>query len=253
MTRVSPLLTSLKTLNITYQTPQETLLGTPETLPTSEPGTPQISYTVAEGDLPAFNMGVYSKKLIATIVGAGKFVTAGTVYFRMKKNGVSVTTSSSAVSANYYYTWNCNFYDVAVGDVLELALWSNQTDSNWDYKAYHTRVSRLILLNKLRLLMPCNFAALGTYPVLTLGNPWPSSSAAVLYPYNLDLVLPSISAAILYESLYPKNTYGLFRVNYGDYYYSNGSTSARTSPMYRPYYDCGKLPTQLIMRGVKID
>jgi hypothetical protein len=253
MTRITPLLTSLKTLNITYQTPQETLLGTPETLPTSEPGTPQISYTVAEGDLPSFSITPYQKKFIATIVGAGKVVTAATIYYRMKKNGVSVNTSSSSVSANNYYTWNCNFYDVAVGDVLELALWSNQTDSNWDYKALHTRVSRLILFNKPRLLLPCNFAALESRPVLTLGTAQPSSSPAVLYPYNLDLVLPSISAAFLYESLYPKNTYGLFRVNYGDYYYFNGSTSARTSPTYRPYYDRGYVPAQLIMRGLRID
>lgn len=245
---IAEMLTARKVLNITYRAAQETLLDTPETLPTTEPATPQISYTVAEADLPSFNPPTYQKKLIAIIIGAGKVVTAATIYYRMKKNGASVASASSSVSANYYYTRQCHFYDVKVGDVLELALWSNQTDSNWDYKAYQIQTSRLILLNKPRLLMPCNFAALGTHPVLTLGNPSYTSSA--LYPYHVDKVLPTISAATSYESLYPKDTYGVFRLSYGDYTSSNTSI-VRTSTTYRPYYYRNWVPTQIIMRGVK--
>jgi hypothetical protein len=250
MTRLNPIFTSLKTLNITYQTPQETLLGTPETLPTSEPATPQIGYTVAQSDLPTFNMSPYQKKWVAILIGAGKAVTAATIYYRQKKNGVSVNTGSSSVSANNYYTCQCFFYDVAVGDVLELALWSNQADSNWDYKAYQIQVSRLILLNKPRLLSPCKFAALTTHPALTLGSP--SYTYNVLYPIHCDLRLPSISAATFYESLYLKDTYGMFQIYYGDYSSSN-SSMVRTNTTYRPYYYRNYVPTQIIMRGVKTD
>jgi hypothetical protein len=250
MTRLNPVLTSLKTLNITYQTPQETLLGTPVTLPTSEPAMPQISYTVAQSDLPTFDLLPYQKKWVAVLIGAGKAVTAATIYWRMKKNGVSVNTGSSSVSAGYYYTYNCFFYDVAVGDVLELALWSNQTDSNWDYKAYQIQVSRVILLNKPRLLSPCNFATVTLYPTLTLGNP--SSSNFAFYPYHCDNALPSIGVSTSYEYLYPKNTYGMFRINYGDYTSSNSSI-IKTSTTYRPYYYRNYVPTQIIMRGVKTD
>jgi hypothetical protein len=250
MTRLSPLFTSLKTLNITYQTPQETLLGTPQTLPTSEPTTPQISYTVAQSDLPTFNMSPYQKKWVAIVIGAGKAVTAATIYYRMKKNGASVATGSSSVSANYYYTRECFFYDVDVGDILELALWSNQTDSNWDYKAYQIQVSRLIPLNKPRLLSPCNFAALTTHPALTLGTP--SFTYYSLYPYHDDIELPSISAPTSYDFLYAKGTYGMFRIFWGDYSSSDYSTS-RTSTTYRPYYYCNYVPTQITMRGVKTD
>jgi hypothetical protein len=237
-------------LNITYQTPQETLLGTPETLPTSEPATPQISYTVASGDLPTFNLSPYQKKWVAIVIGAGKAVTAATIYWRMKKNGASVNTGSSSVSANTFYTRQCFFYDVAVGDVLELALWSSVSDSNWDYKAYQIQVSRLILLNKPRLLSPCNFAALATHPALTSGNP--SLTISAFYPYHCDAILPGISAATSYDFLYPKNTYGMFNINYGDYYYANSSV-VRTSTTYRPYYYRNYVPTQIIMRGVKTD
>jgi hypothetical protein len=250
MTRLSPLFTSLKTLNITYQTPQETLLGTPETLPTSEPATPQISYTVASGDLPTFNLTPYQKKWVAIVIGAGKAVTAATIYWRMKKNGASVNTGSSSVSAGYYYTRQCFFYDVAVGDVLELALWSSVSDSNWDYKAYQIQVSRVILLNKPRLLSPCNFAALTTQPALTLGSP--SFTNYNLYPFHCDNALPNINAAISYQFLYPKDTCGMFEPYYGDAYSSNSST-VRTSTTYRPYYYRNYVPTQIIMRGVKTD
>jgi hypothetical protein len=250
MTRLNPAFTSLKTLNITYQTPQETLLGTPQTLPTSEPGTPQIGYTVASGDLPTFNLSPYQMKWVAMVIGAGKAVTAATIYWRMKKNGASVGTSSGSVSANYYYTVHAYFFDVAVGDVLELALWSNQTNSNWDYKAYLIQFSRLILLNKPRLLVPCNFAALATHPVLTLGNPGYTSGS--LYPMHCDTRLPLASTPVSYDFLYPKNTYGMFQIYYGDYYYFNTS-SIRTSSTYRPYYYNNYVPTQIIMRGVKTD
>ena len=136
MVRVTPLFTSRKVLNITYKSAQETLLATPQTLPTAEPATPQIGYTVAEADLPTLSMSVYSKKWVAYVIGAGKFVTIGTLYWRMKKNGASVATGSYSVDSNYYYTVSAYFFDVAVGDLLELALWSTRTDSNWDYKAY---------------------------------------------------------------------------------------------------------------------
>ena len=251
MVRVTPLFTSRKVLTIGYQTPQETLLATPETLPTAEPATPQIGYTVASADLPTFNMGVYSKKWVALVYGAGKFVTAGTVYWRMKKNGASVNTGSASVSANYYYTVCAYFYDVAVGDVLELALWSSVTDSNWDYKAYQVQATRLILMNKPRLLVPCNFSNLSGQPVLTLGNP-SVAGTYVLYPYHLDISLSGISSATIYDSLQPKDTYGMFRINRGDYSNPN-AVVVKTDATYRPRYDRSWVPTRMIMRGLRID
>jgi hypothetical protein len=250
MARLTPPYTSLKTLNITYQAAQETLLGTPETLPTTEPATPQISYTVAAGDLPTFNLLPYQKKHIAILIGAGKAVTAATISYRMKKNGGSVESGSSSVPANYFYTRACFFYDVAVGDVLELALWSNQTDSNWDYTAFHIQASRLILLNKPRMLAPCNFAAVSGFPILTLGNPATSSLGMKVYHIDKQFAT-DLSIATVFDFMYPKNTYGLFRLNNGDYNSANSSICL-TSATYRPNYYRNYCPTQMIMRGLNL-
>ena len=133
---------------------------------------------------------------------------------------------------------------------MELALWSSVADSNWDYKAYQIQATRLILLNKPRLLLPCNFAGLAAHPVLTLGNP--HSTTYNLQICHLNLKLTSIAGSTLYESLYPKDAYGLFRLYAGDYNYSNASTH-KTSATYRPYYYQNYVPTQIIMRGVRID
>jgi len=106
LTKKTPELSCLKTLTITLQAAQETLQGSPTALPTSEPGAgnEQISYTVGSGDLPTFSIQPSAKKWVAIVFGSGKFVTAGTLYYRMKKNGSSVATSSSAVAANTFYT-----------------------------------------------------------------------------------------------------------------------------------------------------
>ncbi|MEM3566295.1 MAG: hypothetical protein QXK47_03805 [Candidatus Bathyarchaeia archaeon] len=249
MTRLTPLLTNLKTLDITYSK-QETLLDTPETLPTSEPATPQIGYTVQNSDLPVLSFPPYKKVWVAFLLGAGKFPTAGTIYWRMKKNGANVASSSTSVSTNYYYTVCCFFNNVAVDDVLELALWSSVNGNNWDYKAFQIQVSRIIPTNKPRLLMPCAFTSLATHPQLTLGNP--SSSVTNLYIYHLDKNIGNINTATTYECMYPKDTYGLCQIYYGDNYLPNSAT-VRTSSTYRPYYYRNYVPAQIRFRGVKID
>jgi len=251
MGTVTPLLTSRKILNITYQTPQETLLGTPETLPTTEPATPQIGCTVASADLPTFSITPYSKVFIAAMYGAGKFVTAGTVYWRTKKNSVSVATGSLAVTANTFYTVNAFFYDIAVGDVLEIALWSTVTDSNWDYKAYQIQVSRVVPIRQRNLKDPTiqNFIQ---EPGLTLGTPGTAASyACTVWSSDKGNGVYAAGSAT-YNLMYAGVTYGTFTDNFGDDRYKNGA-DVRISVTYRPYYDASRLPHGIVCRGVHFD
>lgn len=251
MTKLNPLYGSKKTLNITLQTPQETLLETPETLPTSEPGTPQISYAVQNSDLPTFNIQPYKKIWTAGIFGAGQFITAGTIYYRLKKNGASVMTGSASVAANYYYTVVMFLYDVVVGDVIELALWSNQTDSNWDYKAFFVHLTRLNLLQGTQLFIPCNLSTVTAAPNLTLGNPSVAATGYVYY-YHCDSNVLSSTLAKSWCCIYISDTYALFSNAYGDKVHSNSGT-IYTSASSRPRYIKNSIPTTITFRGVRLD
>jgi len=248
MARLSPSYTSLKTLEITYRPAKETLLSTPEILPTSEPTTPQISYTVQESDLPILNLNVYRKVWVAWIVVAGYCPSSATIYHRMLRNGSSVSTGSSSVSARYYYTRIFYFYNVNVGDVLEVKLWSSATDSDWRYKAYQIQVTRIIPLSKIRLLSPCNIVSVDTQPTLTLGNP--SVYASYLYyVFHLDGLYGSYSSTVNFACLYVGDILGLYRINYGDITYANSSTIL-TSTTYYPRYIRNYVPTKIVFRGL---
>jgi len=251
MTKVFPQQGSLKTINITYQTPQETLLGSSETLPTSEPTDPQIAYTVQAGDLPTFSLQPYSKIWIATLHPAGKFVTAGTLSWRMIKNGGSVATGTISVAANYYYTISAFFYDVTIEDILGVKLWSNRTDSNWDYKAYFIRASRFVFFNRLMLFKPISYTV-SNLPVLTLGNPGvPYEGQERIQLDSGQYIVMDAVGTFLFEVCYQKTTYGLFRKYYGDVSYQNTMLS-QTHASYRPYYYRDKSSTQIIFRELKL-
>jgi hypothetical protein len=250
MTRIkAEILTSLKTLNITYQTPLETLLDTPETLPTTEPATPQIKYTLASGDFPTLSIDVYSKIWVDTVFAAGKFVTAGTLYWRLKKNGVSLSTGSGSVGSGTFYTLNSGFYDVKVGDVLEIALWSSVSDSNWDYKAHQVLVTRVLPFRNIPQLSPCNFTGVTTQS-LTLGNPSVQGYYAYI-PYHDDVSLGWTYTTKNFRGLYCGPTYGTFRIRKGDESYPNAAVLTASST-YRPYYHSNYIVTQMVFRGLKV-
>ena len=70
MGRATPIFTLLKEIQFSYNTYENLLSWT--SLPTSEPATSQIIYTVSEGNLPNLNMGFEQALIIAAIYAAGK-------------------------------------------------------------------------------------------------------------------------------------------------------------------------------------
>ena len=254
MTKITPVASPLKTLTITLQTPQETLQQTPTTLPTSEPsaGNEQISYTVQTSDLPALNMSPISKIWVAYLYAGGKFTTAGTLYYRMKKNGTSVTNSSGSVGANLYFTRMYCFSNVQVGDVLQVSLWSNRSDSVWDYNAYSIYPTRINLSSKSRALMNITYANMQGI-TLTLGNPHVNSTIAS-YTIHDDSLSTSTTEGQKFTLIYNgvTNNYGLFRLNHGDYANVDGSPSQYTDANYRPVYSNEQIPTTITFRFLDI-
>jgi hypothetical protein len=253
MTRLSPLFTSLKTLNITYQTPQETLLGTPLTLPTSEPTDPQVAYTVQESDLPTFNVQPFSKVWLARVLAGGQFVTAGTLYWKMLKNGQSVASGSGSVSANYWWSCTGAFFDVQVGDVLALKLWSSVGDSKLDRYAFAVHVSRIKLFKTLwhkDVTIVCSGSS--TFQNFNAGS---FGASGYTYVYNGHSGIYygdysstgfTLSGIALLSVVEP---YGLIRVAFGDATMSNtanvGTRSSSPPNVYR-----FPVPTQIKCRGI---
>jgi hypothetical protein len=243
MGRVTPLLTERKILTFTYPAVQETTI-TPETLPTTEPTNPQIAYTVADADLAQLSLGVFQRIEVAILNASGQFITAGTLNYRMVKNGSSVKTGSFAVSANYYYRLGCYFYNVAVGDVLGIKLWSNQADSNWDMKTFWMDVTRITPLNKPRCLYNVEVAA--------AVQRFSGAGGGTLNYYLHDNFYSTIGTASTIPLWYPAATYGMFRVSRGDGSNPNGieSGTGATRPDRK---GLNYVPSQIIFRGLRID
>jgi len=255
MTRLTPLLTSKKTLTVSYATPRETLLGTPETLPTSEPTDPQIAYTVQESDLPTFNCKPYSVIYLARLIVGGQFITAGTCYWRMTKNGQSVNNGSFSVSANYYYVIEAGFLDVKVGDVLGLKLWSSVSDSNWDRSAIEVHPSRIYPL-KCKFYRNVDIVCVGS---VTFQNFTASAtgSSGYTYIYNGHSSISyssnsttgfTLSGIKIFGIVDP---YGMIRTAFGDATVSNTVRNATSSS--RPGVYRFPVPSQITFRGILLD
>jgi len=254
MARVTPLLTSLISLITTYPSPQETLYDTPETLPTTEPATPQVRYTIGASNLPTLNISVASKKYSAIIYVGGKFTTAGTLYIRMKKNNSSLWTGSASVAANTFYTVNAYFYNISQGDLLEVALWSSVSDSNWDYKAIQCFITDVLLYSKSwkNCFKNVQYPAGTKKPVLTLGTPG-EVGAALYHVFHLDIGIDTIeTSGKTYDLIKSGLSYGIFRIRYGGSVGLNNAET-KTHATYRPYYQNNYVPLEIKMRGLRLD
>jgi hypothetical protein len=232
---------SLQTCTITYQAPFEETIAAVD-LPNAEPVASQYIWTVAAGDLPTFSMTPKSVKYIGCFYAGGRNTTAGAskVYWRMVKNGGSVATGNTSVTtAASYWTLSAFFYDITVGDVLELRLWADAAAGhNRSYQANFVFPTRLSLSNYKEVLKNLSFALAGTgYPTLTGGagigvNP-------VLHFGEITGATSFLSFAYLVGvtlfSYCENSIYKILRANYGDSANSNTGT-VRIHASNLPYY-----------------
>jgi hypothetical protein len=238
----------------TYQTPYENLQGTPTNLPAAEPGTAQVAWTVAAGDLPTYSQNLLSIQWVGCLWPAGKNTDTSTrtIYWRMKKNGSSVTTGNFTVAASYYWMINAFFLNVAVNDLLEIALWADVADMvNWDYHAYQVHISSPKAYGKSEVFKNTVFTLAG-YPTLSLGNPYSAGN------YGWRVFLQSGgSGVVLIGSgiqtvpyMVEDATYGFgIPPGFGTGTPTSSGVVTGTSATYRPYYRGNYLPTQLIVRN----
>ncbi len=242
---------SLQSYTITYPNPDESpILDPPEALPTSEPATAQIEYTIGAGHLPTVTPAGLAYTLTAILYAAGQNTDAAgqTVYYRISKNGVSVATGSQSVPAGQYYTWNhYNFLGIQVGDVLACKLWATSANVSWDYKAIAVMPTRLGIGTQ---VVQNVVATLGTYPNLGAGTPRAFSNGMLRYHDNTQWSTTTLTVSGLVGVLLRQGpTYGLLRSHYGDY---SSSSTIRTSATDRPYYNQNYVPTALSFRPLTI-
>lgn len=224
-----------KILNITYPSPIETLLGTPEDLPTSEPGTSQIIYTVAAEHLPVFDWEPLSKVWSAILHGFIKNVSgsARTLYWRVLKNSVSVDTGSVSVANNYYCTVSeTNLYNIIAGDVLELRLWADAADCDLYWKGLAIYPTRIQVCKDNQIITNVSYT-FTNYPAFTLGGSPLAKQTGKPLIYNQDIMYYQTDTTLNLGSQHPYTSVKTGKLYYGDYLLS---VQKETSTTYRPYY-----------------
>jgi hypothetical protein len=126
-----------KSMTITHATPRE-WNPTAQDLPTTKPGTPQVSITIQQSDLPTFTGNQpLSYKAIPAINVSGLNSTGGavTVNYEIHKNGATIASGSKTSIANANY-WSVDAMcgACAIGDLIEVFLWASVTPScTFDY------------------------------------------------------------------------------------------------------------------------
>jgi len=234
----------------TLQTADETTHDPATALPTSEPGTAQASYTVASGDLPEFSSPPSDVKYIGFVYLTGRNLSGSiqTVNYASYNDTVSVKTGSRSINNDSYWTVLQSFYDIEVGDVLELAAWCDSTDMDIMNEGYQVGFSR-IQPESDGILYNVDVGVMPNMPVFTGGNPY---TIGKHYSIGIDMNLTNFVCSRNTNSNSPLQMpvmTGRKPLIY-DYYFDTTYGSAggqnvaitNESTVYYPYYTMGRYP-----------
>ena len=227
-------------VSITYPDPDETPLETPVVLPTSEPASPQVSYTLATKHLPTWSPYELPHSKMMMLYAGGKNTSGGTLtaYWRVKVNGANHSTGSgTGVSADAYWTLNSLNLPIpaSVGDTVDVYLWASRANAELQYKAFACCPTRIgpydIALADVVVVID------GYYPALTKGpNPWCKGEGVWRVPMsgtktNQCSYLEHPGGSI--RVIAPYAAWRLLRAYYGDFVPTN---QANVDATRIPYY-----------------
>lgn len=237
---------SLKTFTITSATPRETLLtgGGVLTLPTTEPGTSQVIFTVQSSDLPTISPDVPMKYNASLIVSGKIGAVASIINYRVLKNSVSVAQASmaNAASTQYWTHTHWRTFDIKVGDVLEVRYWAAQADVNLDFYGLLVCPSQPITHKPGAILkdVALSNVSLGVeFSTITATNV--GGSNFHLYPTTSSAISAAHNSAITYSVLMPNISFGLFRSNNSEQFaaVSNSNVNATQRQVQRQWIPLG--------------
>lgn len=161
-----------KTFTITYPAVVEALDGTPPDLPTSVPGSPQFSLTIALGDLPVIAPAplALTHHALLYLAGQNNAGSSAVVSYEVYKDGVLVISYWDTVPDTHYWTLNSYVMDIAEGTLIEVFLSANTVGVAWEYQAYAIAVDQVQVSPTDRVLARISYD-LVAYPVLADGTP----------------------------------------------------------------------------------
>ena len=220
-----------------------------------------MTYTVASGDLPTFSPEPKSKVWVGILIPAGRNVSGDTrrLYWKMYKNGGFVAEGSKGyIYANDYWTISAAFFDVAVDDLLEIALWGDAADAlNYNYRAEQVLFSRLKLVDDGEVHKPIEYQSPVQHPALSQGN----SAYGVFYQTHACFQAISGGGESVYAYVGPgpdktsvpvyrhHETYKAWRLMFGDLSQQDGAY-VRKDATRQPYYSSNWVPTQILFRSL---
>ena len=216
----------LESYSITRPAPTEHS-GLTTALPATEPGTSQISITVASADqtLPAGLTAMYVGQIQAQVLNNDG--TTRNIAYRMLRNGSTVATSTAIVSpsntqrARLVASFTNAPIGVAVGDTLELRLWSPSSTGGVQlvYWAYYLTDSRVRARSSV-VMRNCELTLAATaYPVL---SSWPGGFGAQPQPHvfilgdNTTLNFQTTATTTWHMAAMPIGDFYLGQISFGD-------------------------------------
>lgn len=233
-----------KHITITYPAPRETLLGIPLDLPTSAPVTPQVSFTVEAGDIPALTgIDLSGVTLVAFLYFGGQNLiqTGQNIYVEPFVNGVSIGSGTN-VSSQPYYTQQFTIADIHLGDLLEIYLWTdNPAEVVFDYDALAIAVSRPRVAPQGTVLLETHYLTFVQFPVLTLGAPDYNNARAT----NADNFDGNVSVELFDDLTIHAQCVDTARTVYRMYYGDRNTATPFEDTYTRPFYDPNSIPTDI--------
>lgn len=243
----------LKTFTFTMATPREVSLGS-STLPSTEGATNQVSFTIQSSDLPTLSPAPLSFKYLACVIVSGKCgATSTTINYRIFKNGSSVITSNTpAHTANFYWTQShWRWFDVSIGDVLDVRTWASVTDATIDYAALVVYPAN-VFLSKVNIilkdfLVSTPFALTLTGAGVRTTNPQTNNSIFITPSSVSTLNFQVSNVGCNLYALSPNPTVGTIRMNTGD---ASAAGSTGFSDATRINYQRNYVPTTISFREI---
>lgn len=192
--RVRDFVGPYQTCNITLGTKRETA-GSDTSLPTSEPGSPQVSYTIQSSDCPTVT-GALSHTLncIIFISGRNTSGSARTINVKGFIDGVEAITGNQSINTNQYFTAEIPFSNVSVGDVITVKIWSSGTTTTYYYSAIAVFTGSVTLCKEKEMLIDLNIPTITDFPTLASGNTPYKNGSSALYFYTMDCATGDIGA-----------------------------------------------------------